>query len=43
MEEENKTAASPDSKGEKRSYVHITEEGKMLLLVLTNDHAIRLS
>ena len=44
MEEENKAETLLHTKqSQKRSYVHVTEEGKLLLLVLTNDHAVRLS
>ena len=43
MEEEHKTDAAAEANPEKRAYVHVTLERRMLLLVLTNDHAIRLS
>ena len=44
MEEENKAETLlPAMKTEKRSYVHVSEEGRLMLLVLINDNGIRLS
>ena len=43
MEEEQKTPTHIYPIPGKRSYVHVTEENRLLLLVLMNDHAIRLA
>ena len=43
MEEEHKTEAVSCEKPEKRSYIHVPEDCKLLLLLFTIDQAMRLS